>query len=91
MNKNDIFTEEWDKERPDLRVHEREVTHRFGRKLRFMRKSRSMTQLQLAIYLGIDRSYISDVERGRKTLSLPTMEIIAKGFRMSLSDLLKGI
>jgi DNA-binding XRE family transcriptional regulator len=67
------------------------VTQRFGQKLRFLRKSKSMTQLQMAIYLGIDRSYISDLERGKKSVSLPTLEIIALGFHMSLSDLLDGI
>lgn len=67
------------------------VTHRFGQKLRFLRKSRSMTQLQMAMYLGIDRSYISDVERGKKSVSLPTLEVIALGFHMSLSDLLRGV
>ena len=67
------------------------VTRRFGMKLRFLREAKGMTQLQLAIYMGIDRSYISDLERGRKSISLPTLEVIALGFGMSLSDLLKDI
>lgn len=67
------------------------VTQRFGSKLRFLRKSKNMTQLQMAIYLGIDRSYISDLERGRKSISLPMMEVVALGFGMSLSDLLRDI
>ncbi len=67
------------------------VTQRFGSKLRFLRKSKNMTQLQMAIYLGIDRSYISDLERGRKSISLPMMEVVALGFGLSLSDLLRDI
>lgn len=67
------------------------VTQRFGSKLRFLRKSKSMTQLQMAIYLGIDRSYISDLERGRKSISLPMMEVVALGFGLTLSDLLRDI
>lgn len=50
-----------------------------------------MTQLQMAIYLGIDRSYISDLERGRKSISLPMMEVVALGFGLTLSDLLRDI
>ena len=50
-----------------------------------------MTQLQMATDFGIDRSYISDVERGRKAISLPMLEVIALGFEISLSDLLKGL
>ncbi len=67
------------------------VTQRFGSKLRFLRKSKNMTQLQMAIYLGIDRSYISDLERGRKSISLPMMEVVALGFGLNLSDLLRDI
>ncbi|MGC9292505.1 MAG: helix-turn-helix domain-containing protein [Acidobacteriaceae bacterium] len=76
---------------PPARADAQGVTQRFGQKLRFLRKSKSMTQLQMAIYLGIDRSYISDLERGKKSVSLPTLEVIALGFHMSLSDLLSGI
>jgi transcriptional regulator with XRE-family HTH domain len=50
-----------------------------------------MTQLEMAIAFGIDRSYISDVERGRKAISLPTLEVIALGMDVSLSALLKDI
>lgn len=50
-----------------------------------------MTQLQVADHFGIDRSYISEVERGRKGISLPLLEVLALGFKVSLSDLLQGI
>ena len=69
----------------------RDVSSRFGDRLRELRKSRNLTQLQMAISFGIDRSYISDVERGRKAISLPTLEVIALGLKVSLSDLLQDI
>jgi transcriptional regulator with XRE-family HTH domain len=50
-----------------------------------------MTQLDLAVLLGIDRSYISEVECGKKGISLATLEVIALGFRMRLSDLLHDL
>ncbi|GAA3747014.1 hypothetical protein GCM10022270_00900 [Terriglobus aquaticus] len=50
-----------------------------------------MTQVQLAAYLGIDRSFLSDVERGRKGMSLNFLDAVAKGFKMSLSDLLRDL
>jgi transcriptional regulator with XRE-family HTH domain len=40
---------------------------------------------------GIDRSYISDVERGKKSISLPMLEIVALGMKISLADLMKGL
>jgi DNA-binding XRE family transcriptional regulator len=68
-----------------------DISSRFGVRLRELRKARNMTQLEMAIAFGIDRSYISDVERGRKAISLPTLEVIALGMDVSLSTLLKDI
>ena len=68
-----------------------DISSRFGVRLRELRRSRNMTQLEMAIAFGIDRSYISDVERGRKAISLPTLEVIALGMDVSLSALLKDI
>lgn len=68
-----------------------DISSRFGARLRELRRSRNMTQLEMAIAFGIDRSYISDVERGRKAISLPTLEVIALGMDVSLSTLLKDI
>ncbi len=67
------------------------ITVRFGLRLRMLRKQKGWTQVQMADALGIDRSYISDVERGKKNVSLPTMEVIALGFEISLSKLLSRI
>src|SRR5438270_13887243 len=48
-----------------------DVSSRFGARLRELRRERNMTQLRMATDFGIDRSFISDVERGRKSISLP--------------------
>ena len=68
-----------------------DVSARFGRRLRELRRAKNMTQLHMAIHFGIDRSFISDVERGRKSISLPMMEVIALGLGMSLSELLNSL
>src|SRR4030081_3526208 len=67
------------------------ITDRFGIRLRTLRKARGMTQLEMSIEFGIDRSFISDVERGKKAISLPLLEVIAIGFGMSMSDLLSDV
>jgi len=69
----------------------RDVSSRFGAKLRELRRERNLTQLRMANDFGIDRSFISDVERGRKSISLPMLEVIALGMKLSLSDLLQDI
>lgn len=68
-----------------------DVSSRFGVRLRQLRKDHNLTQLRMATDFGIDRSFISDVERGRKSISLPTLEIMALGLRMTLSELLEDI
>ncbi len=50
-----------------------------------------MTQVELADYLGLRRTYISDLERGKRNVSLLTLEIVAKGFGQSVSQLLRKI
>ena len=39
----------------------RDISSRFGLRLRELRRSRNMTQLRMAVDFGIDRSFISDV------------------------------
>lgn len=68
-----------------------DIGTRFGQKLRELRRSHKMTQTDLAVLLGIDRSYISEVECGKKGISLATLEIIALGFHVPLSDLLSNL
>ncbi len=68
-----------------------DVSSRFGVRLRELRRERKLTQLQMAVNCGIDRSFISDVERGRKSISLPFLEIIALGLNVSMSDLFKNL
>src|ERR1700734_2130057 len=67
------------------------IVDRFGIRLRTLRKARGMTQLEMSVEFGIDRSFIRDVERGKKATSLPLLEVIAIGFGMTMSDLLADI
>lgn len=76
-------------ETPVTRSHD--ISARFGLRLRELRRERNLTQLRMATEFGIDRSFISDVERGRKSISLPMLEIIALGMKLSLSDLLRDL
>ncbi len=62
------------------------ITIRFGQRLRHLRQRSGMTQIALATHLGLDRSYISDVERGKKCMSLSYLETVAQGFKMSLAN-----
>lgn len=69
----------------------RDISSRFGVRLRELRQAHRFTQLRMAHEFGIDRTFISDVERGRKSISLPMLEVVALGFHISLSELLRNL
>jgi DNA-binding XRE family transcriptional regulator len=68
-----------------------DVSSRFGRRLRELRLQRNLTQSEMARKFGIDRSFISDVERGRKSISLPMIEVIALGMNLTLAKLFEDL
>ena len=64
-----------------------DIRARFGRKVRKLRVQRGWTQVDMAERLGLDRSYLADVERGKRNISILILDVIAIGFGLSLSRL----
>ena len=62
-----------------------------GNRVRALRKENGWTQVELAETLGIDRSYLSEIETGKKDPGLRILKAIADGFEMTLSQLLNGL
>jgi transcriptional regulator with XRE-family HTH domain len=60
---------------------------RLGDRIRKLRKARGWTQAEMAERVGIDRSFLADVERGKRNVSVLNLELIAHGFKISLSQL----
>jgi transcriptional regulator with XRE-family HTH domain len=60
----------------------------FGRTLRRLRQTRGLSQERLAELAGIHRTYIGDVERGKRNIALLNMTRIAKALGISLSRLI---
>jgi transcriptional regulator with XRE-family HTH domain len=68
-----------------------DIRVRLGNRVRSLRKREQWTQVELAEMLGIDRSYLSEIETGKKDPSLRVLKTIADGFNLTLSQLLKGL
>jgi len=68
--------------RPDIR-------ERFGFAVKSRREELLLTQEDLAEKAGIHRTYLSDVERGSRNLSLVNIERLAMALDVSLSGLFK--
>jgi transcriptional regulator with XRE-family HTH domain len=60
---------------------------RLGDRIRKLRKKRGWTQVVMAEKVGIDRSFLADVERGKRNVSILNVELMAKGLKVSLSQL----
>lgn len=61
----------------------------FGDRVREIRKLKSLTQEQVSEITGFHRTYIGMVERGERNPSLKNIEVFAKAFGMTISELLK--
>jgi transcriptional regulator with XRE-family HTH domain len=70
---------------------ESDVCVRFGKRLRALRKQKGWSQVYMSVHLGLDRSYISDLETGKKQVCIRSMEVIANGFGISLAQLLSRL
>lgn len=68
-----------------------DIRVRFGQKVRKLRKQHDWTQVQMAERLGLDRSYLADIERGKRNVSIINLELIAQGFGLTLSQLLSRL
>lgn len=63
------------------------VQLRFGQRLREIRRLSNTSQEQLANRAGLDRTYISLLERGLRNPSLECIERLAKALDVTINDL----
>lgn len=63
----------------------------FGAKLSALRKRRGWTQAEMAFRLGLDRSYVGEIEQGKRNPCLLNLKVIADGLGISLSRLFSGL
>jgi len=68
-----------------------DVRHRFGEAVRKRRHKLGVSQEEFADICGLDRTYIGGIERGERNVALVNIERIAKAFKLSMSELFKGI
>lgn len=64
------------------------LQRRFGQTLRAERKARSLTQQKLAFEAGLSLTYIGEVERGQRMISLHTLTRLAGALQLTGSELL---
>jgi transcriptional regulator with XRE-family HTH domain len=68
-----------------------DICVRLGKRLRSLRKQREWTQVYMAEHVGMDRSFISDLENGRKEICIRNLELLATAFGISISKLMSRL
>jgi transcriptional regulator with XRE-family HTH domain len=70
--------------RPDIR-------ERFGFAVKDRREALGLTQEEFAERAGIHRTYLSDIERGTRNLSLLNIERVAAALSLKISELFSHV
>lgn len=57
-----------------------------GKKIKRIRKSNNLTQVDLSVEVGLSPSYISSIEQGARQPSLKTLNKIAKALKVNVKE-----
>lgn len=62
-----------------------------GKRIRYLRKQKKWSQLDLALESEVNKNYISDLEKGRRNPSVMVLNRIVIALNIDLETLFKGI
>lgn len=67
------------------------ILHRFGHTIRNIRISKGISQEAFADMCELHRTYISDIELGKRNISLENIERISSALGLSISKLFEKV
>ena len=67
------------------------ITEKLGKRIKEKRIELGLSQEKFALSIGMDRTYLASVEKGKKNISIINIEKIANGLNISLSELFQGL
>lgn len=68
-----------------------DILLRFGERVRFLRKSKGLSQEAFAARCGLDRTYVGGIERGQRNVALRNIAIIAESLDVPIAHLFKPL
>ena len=68
-----------------------DIRERFGFAVKDRREALGLTQEEFAERAGIHRTYLSDIERGTRNLSLINIERVALALSLRISELFQAV
>jgi len=64
-----------------------DLKEKFGKKINVLREQKGYSIEYLANIANIDRTYISDIEKGKRNVSLLIIEKLSKALNVSIKEL----
>ncbi|WP_304518131.1 helix-turn-helix domain-containing protein [Cecembia rubra] len=65
-----------------------DIKEKFGIRLKTLRKEKGLSQEELALKSGLNRPYISAIEKGKRNVSLEVMEKLAGAMDIEIRELI---
>ena len=63
-----------------------DIKEKIGQRIRSLRKELNLSQEALALKSEVDRTYMTDVENGRRNISIEILEKIINGLKISFNE-----
>ena len=67
-----------------------DIKLKVGQRIRVLRKKIGLSQEALALKAEVDRTYVTDVENGRRNVSVEILERLIKALDVSFSEFFKS-
>ena len=67
-----------------------DIKEKVGQRIRQLRKELELSQEGLALKAEVDRTYVTDVEAGRRNVSLEILERLIKALGISVAEFFNG-
>ncbi|SDW14631.1 helix-turn-helix domain-containing protein [Flavobacterium degerlachei] len=63
------------------------IKEKFGQKIKSLREQKGISIEHLANISNVDRNYISDIEKGKRNVSITIIEKLSKGLEVKVQEL----
>lgn len=67
------------------------IQEKFGKRVRELRTKKGVSQEALAFKAGIDRTYMTSVENGKRNISIVNMEKIIRALGINMNEFFSEI
>jgi transcriptional regulator with XRE-family HTH domain len=70
---------------------QRNTRQRFGDRVKQLRSAKGWSQEDLSAKAGVGRVFVSQLENGHKDVCLGVIEALADSFKVTISELMRGV